>query len=90
MTNITDTAIDAFNAYARANDLSDPDFDLRDMISRISTYTMRADLTDDMTMLHFDLDDELHDLNLIAFHDRDSMTLTSLILNSDTDTTIIL
>jgi hypothetical protein len=87
---IIDIALDAFDAFALANDPTSPPIAIRDMTTRIDAYTMRCDLTDDMTMMHLALNDELHDLALIAIHDRDTNELTSLILNSDATTMIIL
>lgn len=88
MNPIIDIALDAFDTFNRT--LDDDATPIRDYTTRISSYTMRCDLTDDMTMIHLDLDDELHDLSLIAIHDRDTNELTSLILHADATTETII
>lgn len=83
-TSILDIALDALDARDRDMNPDSP-IAIRDMMIRASCYTMRADLFDDMTMIHLDLDDEMHELALIAIHDRDTNELRKLILHSDSD-----
>ena len=88
MTNILDTALDAFDRFNADRD-ADEFFAIRDIITDTTICSMRCDLLTDIATIHLDLDDELHDMTLIAIYDRDSLELHTLILNADTDTQII-
>lgn len=90
MTNhITDLMINRFDTFARANDNLNADESLRDSIIITNYHIQRADFSDDCCILHCALDDELHDLTLIAFFDRDTLTIRTLILDSDGDSIFI-
>lgn len=81
--NITDIALDAFDRF------NPDDTPIRDYLLSTESHTMRADIFDDITMIHCTLDDELADIILIATHDRDTNELHTLILHSDSEPMII-
>lgn len=83
---IFNAMLDAFDAHARANDNFDETESLRDMILTDPapyTTTFRANSLDDCAILRLDLDDELETMTLIAFYQRDTLTLRDLIFDTD-------
>jgi hypothetical protein len=86
---IAQRMIAIFNSYATDCDPDDA-YELRDDDIIAHTLTLaRADLLTDAAILHFDLDDELHELTLIATYDRDSLQLDSMTLYTDSTATPI-
>lgn len=85
MTNsIIPIILDAFDAHASRLD-SDSPIAIRDMILDQTLTIARCDAFDDCAILHLDLDDELHEITLIAIYDRADLELRSLTLHSDCD-----
>jgi hypothetical protein len=83
---IIDIALDQFDRF---NATLDESFPIREIITNIESTTMNASLFADITTIHLTLNDELHDLILIAIYDCDSLELESLILHSDATSQII-
>jgi len=81
--NIANRMLDAFELHPDA-------MPIRDMILDHTLTITRADISADIAILHLDIDDELHELTLIAIFDRDDLNIQTLILNSDSTTRIIL
>lgn len=83
---IIDLALDAFDAYDAS--INDHPIAIRSMMLDLSDYTLtiaRADAFDDIAIINLDLDDELHELTMIAIFDRDDLTIRRLTLHADTD-----
>lgn len=74
-------------AFDDFNDDSTPILDYT--FSATASDPIRADILDDCLTLHLDLDDELHEILMIAIFDRATNELSSLILNADSSTIII-
>ena len=90
MTNsIEPRMIAAFNTYATDCDPDDA-YELidADILDRTLTIA-RADTFDDIAILNLQLNDELHELTLIAIFDRDTLAIRAMTLHSDNTITPI-
>lgn len=91
MSKIAELMLDRFDEYAES--VRDATFEdriaIRDMVTNAEVNTHRLDVFDDITILHLDLNDELHEMTLMAIHtaasESDPIVITELRAHIDTE-----
>lgn len=69
MSEIAELMLDRFDEYAESvRSPSEKPIKVRDMVTNARVNTHRLDVFDDITILHLDLNDELHEMTLMAIH----------------------